>query len=174
MIHLDIFAAGNDVKLVSGAVKADGIRTWRNLHGLNYLEAVGVENLGKTFPAVGDKQPVGLRHEKKTVRSLEAFNGPHLRSTVQIENLHCAVIFGGEEQALAIEIYGEVVKITGIVGQINRLDEFQRCVIHWFRLWSHSKQESKESKINFFHGHDLPNRDSQTLRKMNDCLLKAK
>src|SRR5260370_36495738 len=115
MIHLHIFAAGNDIKLMSAAVKADGIRPWRYLYGFDYLEAVGVQNLGKTFAAIGDKQPVGLRHEKKAVRSFKAFHGPPLRSPVQIENFHCAVIFCGEEQALAIQIYGEGVKSAGIV-----------------------------------------------------------
>src|SRR5260370_11384043 len=130
MSHLHIVATGNDKKLIGAAVKADGIRSWRYLYGLDYLEAVGVQNLGKTFTAVGDKQPVGLRHEKKAVRSFKAFNGPHLRSTVQIENFHCAVIVCCVEQAPAIQIYREVVKIAGIVGTINGLDKFERRIIH--------------------------------------------
>jgi len=85
-----------------------------------------VEQSRHCLAAVGDEQAVDLGLEDDGVRCAHRRHGLEMRAGPEVEHLERAVIFGGEEQAVAGEIVAEMVEVAGIARELGSSDDPQR------------------------------------------------
>ena len=116
-----LFAAAGDVIVFARGVKYRAIHAVGQFDGAEDLVILSTYQLDLTeiIVAIRDDQLVGFWEEECRVWLAEPRNALKVLP-LEIEDIHCLVVLGGEKQPLALEIQCEMVEIARETRQWGR------------------------------------------------------
>src|SRR5207245_5005179 len=119
----------SDVELPGARVVIAEVGAQGQALAAGHGQGLAVQDLRRAVVPTGHEQLVHIRCVEHALRLAEASEAAHPRPSTQVDDFHGVVLERGHEQALALEVDGQMVQASGDVGQGDRLNQSQRLLV---------------------------------------------